>query len=424
MRIQAKTTRRGGFTLVELLVVMALITLIMSLLSQAFVEGLATVRNLKAIGDMQESLRSAIVPMRYDLVNRHFNGTEKLSSSFSTSVRPTRGFFRIQQGLAHNSVAPPVYEGMDSDALPSYRVTTDILHLSVSQAGSRRADYLSADAPPALDPATGQPYFPFNTNPSMAFWTEGPPDYQQPARTIPPTPSPVTIDPRYPGAMNSQWAEVMWFVYPMLDPTGTQMTAGVSNTPLFNLHRRQRLMAINNNAILNGQVLSPWSPGGVPVYRRWNSNPDLPALPEIACKPDSMNGSPNVLYFASPDDMIQPRLRSMMNSAGTLSLPQPVGKPYHPLSDAAALGIPPESFFRQGDDRIITDVLSFEIKVLLPGATQFVDIATALGGGAPPYVYDTATWPGDPTIRALQIIIRVWDARTEQSRQMTLIQDM
>ena len=28
--------------------------------------------------------------------------------------------------------------------------------------------------------------------------------------------------------------------------TGLQMTCGASNTPLFNLHRRQRLLAVNN----------------------------------------------------------------------------------------------------------------------------------------------------------------------------------
>src|SRR5437899_379791 len=112
MRIQPIQSRRAGFTLVELLVAMALIVLIMSILSEAFVEGLATVRQLKAVGDMQENLR-CIVPMRDDLLQRHFTGTQKLSVDFSNSVRPEQGFFRIEQLNAHG-VAPQL-EGSDAD---------------------------------------------------------------------------------------------------------------------------------------------------------------------------------------------------------------------------------------------------------------------------------------------------------------------
>jgi hypothetical protein len=43
----------------------------------------------------------------------------------------------------------------------------------------------------------------------------------------------------------------------------------------------------------------------------------------------------------------------------------------------------------------------------------------------PDRVYDTATTPpANLQIRALQITIRVWDFKTEQARQITVIQDM
>src|SRR6266511_204458 len=108
-------TRRAGFTMVELLVAMALIVLIMSILSQVFVEGLATFRNLKGIGDMQENLRTASVPQSNDLIVRHFDGNKKLSTGFGAMTipspnpmlppvvvnqRPSEGFLRIQQASA------------------------------------------------------------------------------------------------------------------------------------------------------------------------------------------------------------------------------------------------------------------------------------------------------------------------------------
>src|SRR5262245_7047445 len=137
MATRSMRPRRAGFTIVELLVAMALIVLIMSILSQAFVEGLNTFRSLKGIGDMQDNLRTAVVPLRNDLILRHFEGDQTLSTGFGTTVvypaapgtttttgpggigmtqqillvpttvniRPPRGFFRIQQA------SPSIWEG-------------------------------------------------------------------------------------------------------------------------------------------------------------------------------------------------------------------------------------------------------------------------------------------------------------------------
>jgi prepilin-type N-terminal cleavage/methylation domain-containing protein len=59
---------RRGFTIVELLIAMALIVLIMAILSQAFVEGLESFRHLKGIGDLQEDLRQASIGLRRDVL--------------------------------------------------------------------------------------------------------------------------------------------------------------------------------------------------------------------------------------------------------------------------------------------------------------------------------------------------------------------
>src|SRR5262249_36665188 len=94
--------RRQGFTMVELLVAMALIVLIMSIISTAFVEGLETFRQLKGIGDLQERLRTAPVPLREDLIAQPLvaaNGPTKLSQ-LGPPNNPviTEGFFRVEGG--------------------------------------------------------------------------------------------------------------------------------------------------------------------------------------------------------------------------------------------------------------------------------------------------------------------------------------
>src|SRR5262245_22828321 len=104
--------QRKGFTIVELLVSMALILFIMAILSQAFVTGLETFSQLKGIGDMEERLRGAATVLRSDLQQSHFEGGLRLSDPafFASPNRtydaagnymisyPREGFFRIYQG--------------------------------------------------------------------------------------------------------------------------------------------------------------------------------------------------------------------------------------------------------------------------------------------------------------------------------------
>src|SRR5947209_15751833 len=114
----------------------------------------------------------------------------------------------------------------------------------------------------------------------------------------------------------------------------------------------------------------------------------------------------------------------MMDATGVFSWPHAMGTPYSPLS--AGSGLPAENSATRGNDRVITDVVSFEVKVLMPGDVEFKDIRTVQAGLQLPQdgIYDTATWGGKLTIKAIQVVIRVWDQRTELTRQITMIQDM
>jgi hypothetical protein len=85
-----------------------------------------------------------------------------------------------------------------------------------------------------------------------------------------------------------------------------------------------------------------------------------------------------------------------------------------------------------GEDLVTTDVISFEIKVLRPGDSDFRDLNDAF----PPAVngqfvqryfgiYDTAI--GNQSflsLSAIKITIRVWDFKTQLARQITVIQDL
>src|SRR5262249_29304563 len=115
--------QRRGFTITELLVAMALIVFIMYVLSEAFSAGAGAVRNLKAIGDMNEQLRSAGNIMRRYLAADHFDGKARLSDPdfWKDGPRP-EGFFRIYQGTKGT------YEGLDLDGLESWRATDHMLH--------------------------------------------------------------------------------------------------------------------------------------------------------------------------------------------------------------------------------------------------------------------------------------------------------
>src|SRR5438034_10540819 len=92
---------RAGFTLVELMVAMALTMFIMVILSQAFVLSLETFAAMKGLGDMQIDLRTATNILRDDLSQDHFEGKRRLSDLGTGGVPlivqqpPQAGFFAV-----------------------------------------------------------------------------------------------------------------------------------------------------------------------------------------------------------------------------------------------------------------------------------------------------------------------------------------
>jgi type II secretory pathway pseudopilin PulG len=419
--------RRHAFSLVELLVAMALIILIMSVLSQAFITATASVRDLKALGDLAERLRGAKAALVRDLSADHFEGRKRLSDpTFWNNGPPAEGFFRIWQGSPATLTGPNNFiEGTDLDGIPSYRSTDHMLHFAVKLRGNLRSDYFSASVPngsPLLSPSLGLP------------------------------------DRRYqdsPNTYNSQWAEVEYFLRPVQDQTGNLDSA--NGTPLFALYRRQQL-AVPDNSLVNPAV--PSTPQSFADYLEVSTSPGA-----------------NPLHFNSPLDLTMPSRRfgtstasPQLNLAGFPAAVDPLLKrpTYATMAEQNANA--------QAADLLLTDVLSCDVRVLLVGGTDFVDLfdnsVQIFNNNTSPnpfyysaktpnlpavfdtwssvtddtfnYGFDTAlnapAWstPGTErtiplyrtaagqtiTIKAIQITLRVWDFKTKQARQITIVQDM
>ncbi len=428
--------RRSGFTLVEVLVAMALILFIMSILAAAFSAAMQAVSDFKAAGDLAEKLRGASVVLRRDLEAYHcydINGNAlPISSVFGTAIAPNpppvQGFFRIYQQTQD------VSEGNDLDGIPSYHQTSTVLHYTITLTGIRRHDFLSALVP------NGSPLL------STTDLVLGPPDerYQD-----------------SPSVYNSPSAEVAVFLVPNGDQTdGTNGPA----QPLFTLCRRQFL------------TVPPAAPNGATPPVPWVPNPPIPApnnaylevstvpsAPETAVPPAAAGN----MTFNRLQDLTMPVRRFSMdrtNPAGVYGgyLPSP--------GQYATMGQSNGGF--QSADLVLSDVVSFDVRVLLKGGADFVDLFdqsvqaysnnnpafSATGAPNGPRVFDTwssnptadtltgvsyatSTTPGAATsiplyeaagtngptpisIQAIQITLRVWDFKTKKTRQVTIVQQM
>ena len=137
-------SRRPGFTLVEMMVAMTLTIFVMVILSQCFVQGLETFSGLKAIGDMQEELRTATTLLRADLSMDHFEGKRRLSDPAANLINEKirEGFFVIGQGYPPNATGQKV-EGAE-DGIASVRATDHWFHFSVKMRGNSPDKFFSA----------------------------------------------------------------------------------------------------------------------------------------------------------------------------------------------------------------------------------------------------------------------------------------
>lgn len=372
--------RRGGFTLVELLVAAALCVVIMTVLAVAFRSGMDTLSQVKSVADMTDRLRAVEVVMQNDLKADH------LEDEYGTSVRVSdrlvnrqwdgvnrrwdaatqkRGFFRIVQGSAPKTAPgagacpiaglaagaatdPYLWEGYaNPDPVHTFRAHDHWIHFTTKLSGQTDRDvYTVTDASLAAVAAD------LNLRTGL-------------------TPA---------NSLTSRWAEVAYF----LDPTPTdQFTVGANSFPLYTLCRRQRVIAQTAPA---GAVLAPGLAGV-----------------------------------------------SVLNVAGNLNTPLTITTLANRLFGAG----PPAKLTgaNLGNDVLLTNVVSFQVQVMTDNSSEYRDLYD-IGVLGPtgdteawPRSWDTATQPalvgGIPyRVRGVRITVRVYDVRNAKTRQMTFQQDL
>jgi type II secretory pathway pseudopilin PulG len=449
---------RRGFTLVELLVSFALILFIMVILSEAFGAAATTFSNLKAIGDMCQKLRAATNMLRRDLAADHFEGRRRLSDpNFWQNGPPREGYFRIYQDTN------PVQEGHDLDNVWSYLSTNQILRFTSKFHGNGRESYFVG----TVGITSPAPLSPTSTG----------------------------ADSRYEDINNTagglyqfrfEWAEIAYFLRPQVNPVSTTVQDTANGQPLYALYRRHWLACVDNYA-LSAPVATSGTPNPITHVAPQNMQFYL----ETSTMPDPTH--PTNLYFNSAIDLTVPprRMGTTTDKPTTPTAPFVAFSPSAnlPLS-TTLLSIPTlaEDVLRYnstsnvltGSDLLLTDIVSFDVRVLIAGNSEFVSLddatvqafaytnptnsnknpnfnktATAYSSTSTTnkYLFDTWSSVTDDfydfsdwqtgtnstdhvipiyqnssgqtiSIKAIQVVLRIWDFKTNQTRQVTVVQDL
>lgn len=456
-----RASARFGFTITELLVSMALIMFMMAILSEAFIAGLDTFRNLKAIGDMDQNLRSAIVSLQRDLQALHFDRRRPQRLSELTHA-PDTGFFSIRQ------LSPSVQEGgatvTDSDpvgGIPSF--------VAAGEWNPRNA------AQPNVPVPSGH-ILHFSIDLARTFTNE--PNYKALrvenflSATVVTPPASTFSNIRPYGGPNlylSQAAEVAYFLRATTARTAPT-AAGAAPQTLYTLYRRQLVIADPSHIAIAPPPPPAFPPTTFATNQYGNRDYDFSAIPNPT--------NPAQLQFSTMFDPPQPAppaaaipktgVSNPANRSLSYSSANPPWRPFPIFGNNLAGGVATNLGDRgentnpnnaglvantlRGSDILLTNVVSFCVRVMpnfqtTPPITDFMDVLAwapvaaattpTLGSGVFNGNFDTnnivfppPTSPpaGVPvvnyTLRAVQISIRVWDDKTKQTRQITLVQDL
>lgn len=454
---------KNAFTLVELMVAMALIILMLSIMSQAFVIATGVMQGLKEVADMQEKIRPAITLLQRDLGGNHFEGSKKLSDpEFWDNGPPKEGYFMLWQDNAYD-----VLETTPTDVVGFSRSAAAANHMlafTVKLPGKSPNDFFECSSLPS---------FGFGTIFTNATTNVGMKDAN--IRRF-------ESDINY---IHSDWAEVAYFLGPhnaagVVTADGNtdgKANPSVLSLPYFNLYRQQRL------------VLPSYNIAGVAL-------PTAGANEEISCELVTTPG------YNKPSDLTVPwkRMGNRTNVVNTLlsSLPQPpppIDLGLNPSFNSYRnhyLGSPqnnkplfsefPNTSTKVNTDIIATNVISFDVKLLTDNQYDYQSLSTILGAagfynahtpvdnyGSPnPRVFDTWTtdqgnaansipkydfgiwnsitgkWqPSGNTagnnslipvwnwnnntglnIKAVQISLRIWDQKSNTAKMFVVVQKL
>jgi len=356
MRCQAPfpASRRPGFTIVELLVALALVLFIMSIISQVFVDSSEAFRSQRAKAELSEKLRFLTQTLRADLRSNHFEAGRRLSDSdFWSDGPPQVGYLRLEQ----TNLPFPVTNLSGSETLYTFPNPT----IATNQGQSQLLAFTSFLG------GKDQRGFHSGSIPSPQF------DLWKQWKTANLAPG----DTRYEESLDtyqSPDAEVAWFLGPTSDYQEFLLQDEPSNpdgTPqsvkLFKLYRRVWLM-LPQELGSNVSTLPLGAASGVLPSKISMVNPLLPTLnPAIQLNGDTSLQDPNC------DVPMRRALGSFHLRSATIAQVADINSWRQPCFDV-------RNAAQTGQDALLADnVLSFSVEVCPEGSTQFMPLANALG---------------------------------------------
>jgi type II secretory pathway pseudopilin PulG len=388
--MQINRNPRNAFTLVELMVAMALIILMLSIMSQAFVIATGTMQGLKEVADMQEKIRPAITLLQRDLGANHFEGSKKLSDpEFWDNGPPKEGYFMLWQDNANEPASGVELSGNESSFngvsfSRSAAFANHMLAFTVKLPGKSPNDFFES----SLGASFGNIFFNVVNNPAQI--TDTPNSMLD---------SNIRRFEKDASLIHSDWAEVAYFLGPHTNPNLTNNNSVVTPDgytdgkmgpalPYFNLYRQQRMVLPSHNI------------AGV----------TLPGIIQNSQISYEMGTS----SYNKPSDLTVPWKRSMGNRTnisntplvgGVLTANHYLGKPNStppPTPRLLPLFTEYIGSTTANTDIIATNVISFDVKLLTDDQYDYETLNTilnrmpyslnpAVGNYLPSLVFDTWT---------------------------------
>ena len=215
MKIPSTSVRsRPGFTIMELLVALALVLFIMSIISQVFVVTSEAFRSQRAKAELSEKLRFITQTLRADLRANHFEHNRRLSDDdFWADGPPKIGYFRLEQANPYDSVSSLT---LSDTAYISNASSGTVMAFTSFLQGNDQRGFHSVNFPNLL---------PFS---NFLLWKNN---------NLAPG------DTRFEGSLNTYNtpnAEIAWFIDPLRSPLPIllQDEPGTPTVQLFNLYRK------------------------------------------------------------------------------------------------------------------------------------------------------------------------------------------
>ena len=343
---------RRGFTLVELLIAMALIILMLSIMSQAFVIATGTMQGLKEVADMQEKIRPAITLLQRDLGANHFEGSKKLSDpEFWDNGPPKEGYFMLWQDKAND-----VAEGTTNNVTfsQSAALANHMLAFTVKLPGKSPNEFFESS---------------LGANFPDIFYNTGNTPLGMKDANI----RRFESDIKY---IHSDWAEVAYFLGPhnagvVIADGSTDGKDNPPALPYFNLYRQQRL------------VLPSYNIAGVNLPTPADNPTNRDGFSELSFHPEPTS----ILKFNSPNDLTVPWKRMGNRTFTGLTANHYMGKP--------AVNTPLFSEYtsatKVNSDIIATNVISFDVKLLTDDQYNYETLNAILNRA--PYLLNPAYSP-------------------------------